>query len=464
MTFSLGLGLWLLAVGLGQTSQAFETAFNKGLEALGRGDLESAEASFQEAQELQPGHSFIPFYLGEIYAQRQQFGEAIVHLRKSIDLGPREPRFYLRLAALYSHLLRFLDARRTLQELLKVRPDFPTGYLMLARVAREEGNHALAEQNLRRYLELNPEDPEALSLLGASLLALERLQEAHTFLSRAVERNSQPGFAHYQLGLLYSRQGKHQESRQHLQTAVELLPENAQAHYQLGSILARLEDSEGAEKALRKAIELASDLAEAYYALGTLLRRLGRSEEAAHLLAEHTRLSSAGVEDRQRSRRVSSLHLEVKALLEQNRLAEAEQRLNRILEIDSQNDFALYRLAQIFYLRNEYQRSLETIGLALDWRKVEPAYFVLEGMCLERLGRDGEAAAAYRQAIGLGDHPDAFLRLSQLELRQGKVDQAIERLRQGVAVRPQDPRLRQALEAALQESGQGAKPQKQDRQ
>lgn len=458
---SLLLAFWLVASG--QASESFQRILDRGIEAFSKGDLQAAETAFREAQQLEPESSLVLFHLGETHFRRRDFAQAIIHFRRSIDLDPKEARFYLRLADLYSQLLRFLDARRTLEELLRARPeDFHT-YLMLARLAEGEGNHALAEQNLRRYLNFNPGDPEGLSLLGAALLGLERYEQAEAPLNQALVKDPKQGFAHYYLGMLYSRQGKDPQARQHLESAIQLLPADAQAHYQLGQVMARLNDVANAERTLRKAIVLAPQLTEAYYSLGSLLRRLGRDEEASRFLSEHNRLSSTGLEERQRSRRVSSLHLEVKSLLEQNRLEEADKRLHEVLQIDPQNDFAFYRLGQILYLRGEYLRALETIRTALGYRDIEPAYIVLEGMCLERLERDSDAAAAYERALSLGDHPDAYLRLSRLELRQGKIDQALKRLRRAVTLKPDDLRLRQALVEAVEKTGNRDQDRREDR-
>ncbi|MDA2930831.1 tetratricopeptide repeat protein [Acidobacteria bacterium AH-259-O06] len=449
------MALWLaLGPEPGQAPRDFQATFHRGLQALERGELEAAEAAFHRAQQLQPQNSLVFFHLARIHLRRQEFRQAIVHFRKSISLDPEEPQSYFHLAALYSHLLRFLNARRTLNELLKVRPDFPDAYLMLARVAQEEGKHSLVERNLRHYLQLRPQDPEALSQLGAAMLAQESYPEAESLLKQALEKDSSLGQAHLDLGVLYSRQGEQQQARGHLEMATRLLPSDGQAHYHLGTVLARLDDVQNAEKALRKAIELAPKLAGAHYALGMLLHRLGRGEEASQLLAVHNRLNSADREDRQRQFRVTSFHQQIKELLPQDRLQEAQQKAGQILRLDPRNDFAHYRLAQIFYLRGEYQRSLDSVQSALRLRDVEPAYMVMEGMCLERLGGEQEAIAAYERALNLADYLDAYFRLGQLELRRGQAGQAVERLRRAVALQPENPRLLLALADALEQAGQ----------
>ncbi len=462
MRFRASLALWLA---LGQTPaqapQNFPATFKRGLQALAAGQLDAAEAAFTEAQRLEPKNPFVYFHLAEIHVQRREFREAIVDFRQAIERDPREPQFYFQLAALYTQLQRFHDAQKALQELLRIRPAYADAYLLLGRVAQEQGDHALAEKHLRHYLKLRPGNPEGLWRLGASLSAEEKYREAEPLLQHALKKNPNLGGAHYTLGVLYSRRGKDLGARSHLGAATRLLPENAKAYYELGTVLVRLNDPADAEADFRKALELDPGYVEAHYALGTLLRQSGREEEASKVLGEYDRLSSVALENRERSRRISAYFWEVKDLLERDQLEEAEAKLGQILELEPQNDLAHYRRGQILYLRHEYERALESARVALSRKEFEPAYYMLEAMCLERLGREDEAVAAYERLVSLADYADAYLALGRLELRGGNSAKAVAELRRAVALEPQDPEMRLALAEALEKAGHRIESRKQ---
>ncbi len=431
------------------------------MQALSQGELSAAEAAFREAQRLSPRNTLVYVQLAEICVRRSQFREAIVNFREAIALAPRETLAYFRLAVLYTQLQRFHDAQQTLKELVRVHPAYADAYLLLGRVAQEQGDHAIAEKHLRHYLRLRPGDAEGLWRLATSLAAEEKYQEAEPLLLQALKKNPNLGNAHYNLGVLYSRRGKDLQARSHLEAATRLLPGNAQAHYELGTVLVRLQDLTGAEPNFRKALDLVPNYIEALYALGTLLRQTGRAEEAARILADYDRLSSAALKNRERDRRTSAYFWEVKDLLERDQLEEAETKLQEILELEPQSDLAYYRLGQIFYLRHEYERALETVRVALGQKEFEPAYYMLEALCLERLEREKEAATAYERLVSLVDYPDAYLALGRLELRRGNVSKAVAELRRAVALESRNPELHMALAEALEKAGDLAESRKQ---
>lgn len=446
--------VWFALVSIvAQAGSKFEQYFQRGLHALGRNEYEAAEAAFRQAAKLQPQNSLVYFHLGQIHLQRRQFGEALTYFRQAIARDGREAQFYVHLAVLYTQLQRFHDAQETLAELLRVRPDYAEAELLMGRVAQEQGDHLTAERHLRQYLKAQPDVPEGLWRLGVTLLAQEKHGEAELLFLQAVEKAPDLGPAHYNLGVLYSRRGEQEKARSHLQRATLLLPDNGQVHYHLGAILSRLDELGQAEEALRRALSLSPDLAEAHYALGTLLRRAGRAQEAARALAEYERLSQALLDERQRSRRVTAYHLDVKRLLEQDRLPEAQAHLQEILQVDVRNDLAYYRLGQIYYLRRDDELALEMVNKALSLKDFEAGYYLLQGMCLERLQREEEAGAAYRRVVGLADYAGAHLALGRRALGRGEAREAVEHLKKAVGQEPENVELRLLLARALEQAG-----------
>ncbi len=442
-------------------SDSFQKLLERGTEALAQNQLEAAEAAFREAAQLQPANAAVHYQLGEVLARRGHAGEAIAEFRQAIELAPTEPQPYFRLAVLQAQLERSHDAQETLNALLRVRSDYPDTHFLLGRIAEEQGDHALAEQHLRQYLRLRPTDLTGRGELGVVLLAQEKYAEAETSLQQVLAQDPNSGIAHYNLGLLYNRRAQHQKAKTHLEAATRLLPQNAGAYYQLGTSLVRLGELAEAEKALRHAVELAPNNLEAMYALGNLLNRMERSEEGATLLAEHERRSAAALEERQQSRRVSAYHNDVKQLLEQDRLDEADAKLEEILQLDPANDLAYYRRGQILFLRREFEPALASAQAAIERKNFEPAYHFLEALCWERLGQDDKAAAAYERVVGLADYADAYAALGRLELRRGNTEQAILRLRRAVTLEPEDPDFRIALAEALEKSGDWEEARKQ---
>jgi Flp pilus assembly protein TadD len=444
-----------------QASPDFRTLVERGLEAIAAGQLDAAEAAFQEARRLQPENAAVYFQLGEIFSRRREYRKAIAHFRQAITLNPRQTEFYYGLALLQAQLQRFAEAQQVLKELRHIQEDDATSYLLAARIAQEQRDYAHAEDLLRRYVQLRPADPEGLWQLGATLIAQHKPEEAESLLKQALDKNPNSAGAHFNLGVLFSRQRDYAQARAHLEVATRLQPQNAEAYYLLGTALARLDDLANAEGAFRQALALDPKKEDAYYALGSLLQRTGRAEEASQVLAQARRVGVATQEEHQRSRRLSLLHHSVKELLEQDRLEEAEKKLGEIVQEDPRNDLAYYRQAQILYLRRDYAEALAKVQTALGIKDFDPAYPMLEGMCLERLGRDAEATQAYERVVALADYADAHLTLGRIEFRQGNKAQGLSHLRRAVDLEPENAEFRLILAEALDQTGEHAEAQKQ---
>ncbi len=450
-------GLLLSSLLLFQAApDSYQQSLQRGQAALQAGELEAAEAAFQQARNLQPARAAVYYSLGEVLSRRERPGEAIANFRRAIELAPHDPQPYLRLAALEAQLKRFHDAEQVLRLLLRLRPRSAEAYLLLGRIAKEQEDNALAEKHLRRYVNLRPRDPVGLGELGIVLLTDEKSREGEALLKRALAIDPGLGLVHYNLGLLYVLRGENEKGRSYLESAVRLLPANADAQYQMGIVLVRLNEPEKAEAFFRKAIELSPEHLEARYALGTLLGRLARPQEAAEVLADHERRSAAALEKRQRDRRVSAYHMEVKNLLEENQTEAADGKLTEILAIDSQNDLAHYRKGQIAFLRQDYASALAEARSAINAKSFEPAYHLLEGMCLERMQQDEPATEAYGRVLNLADYSDAHAALARLALRRNDAAQAVEHMRRAVALEPKDADLRLTLAEVLAMAGDEA--------
>jgi tetratricopeptide (TPR) repeat protein len=103
-------------------------------------------------------------------------------------------------------------------------------------------------------------------------------------------------------------------------------------------------------------------------------------------------------------------------LMEIGALAESEAILNQLITSTQSFSEAYNKRATLYYLMGRYQQSLDDIALTLE---LEPRHFGAlsgKGMVLQRMGRNGEALAAYREALLVNPHMvGARLAIKQLE-------------------------------------------------
>jgi tetratricopeptide (TPR) repeat protein len=143
--------------------------------------------------------------------------------------------------------------------------------------------------------------------------------------------------------------------------------------------------------------------------------------------------------------------------------AKADSWLTKSLALEPANSLTLYLLGRTKY---NLQRFAEAESLFAKCLEVDPKNGKAAenlGLAYEHLGRTEEALAAYRTAISLdGTSPQNVgvrISLGALLIENGKVNEAVPVLVEGVALAPRDPRARRELGKAYLRLGQLEKAQ-----
>ncbi|MFQ5580841.1 MAG: tetratricopeptide repeat protein [Nitrospiria bacterium] len=170
----------------------------KGLEALQRGDLNNAEARFQDVLESDPKHPFANLHLGNIYLSTGRINLALFVLKRAIASKPDLVQAYLFLANLHERRGNLPEAIKAVQKAYTIFPDESapgakalSGQLTLLRNQLEvntsfkrgirllrEGKTGAAEKAFRSILDLQTENTQARHFLGLSLGIQTRFEEA----------------------------------------------------------------------------------------------------------------------------------------------------------------------------------------------------------------------------------------------------------------------------------------------
>jgi serine/threonine-protein kinase len=311
-------------------------------------------------------------------AQRRHPGDVWVNLDLADVLVQRGRR---------PEALRFYYVARA------VRPD-EGFYLVEALKDNREPDEAVAL--LRDLARLRPE--EYLPFLGQTLKSLGRQAEADTVLEAAVAHarelvQKQPAdpVAQVHLGYALDNQGKNAEAEAAFREALRLKPDSETAHGWLGSALMDKNPPE-AETHWRQAIRSAPGAPGGHNGLSIALERQDKYREAEVAIREAVRLEPSAFFRGNLGR----------VLLAAGKLTEAEAAYREAAQVDP-----------------------------INW-----SHFV--ALSLERQRRFPEAEAAYREAIRVGDRflrPLSYLYLARTLTAQGRLEEAVETLRQASAPR-----------------------------
>lgn len=279
--------------------------------------------------------------------------------------------------------------------------------------------------------------------LGKVLGWAGKLVEAEAPLIRARQHLAGNADLHLTLGTLWQKTGRLPEAVQELERAVELVPELPEARFNLGVTYGKLRRSAEAVAELREALRLRPDYPEARHNLGVMLREAGDLEAA---IAELARARSERPEAPEVHRALGV------ALSQAERWADAEQALGEARRLDPVDPEVYYRLG-ILRARTNVEEAVELYerALVLDARHVG-AHTNL-GILRSMAGQWEPARRHLETAAALAPSPSTYLNLGVVYENSGDLAGAERVFREGLALDPENNRLRVTLGIVLLVTG-----------
>jgi tetratricopeptide (TPR) repeat protein len=217
--------------------------------------------------------------------------EAVVELRKALEVDPEVTRVHMLLGTVLIDLNRPEQAREHYERALSLDPSSPISYNGLGTLAVMEGRAGEANAAFLQAVERDPYFYPALVNLGALRLRQGQPAEALTYLERArAVRPRDPG-VHRSLSQAYVLLGRTALGVKHLDHAAALDPKDVRSRTLLAWYLATLPEAELRDG--QKALALAQQACEATEyqrpepldALAAAYAELGRYAEAVDTAA-----------------------------------------------------------------------------------------------------------------------------------------------------------------------------------
>jgi len=353
--------------------------------------------------------------------EAKQLAEAATHLRRALELNPRQYDVRFELIAAYRALGSTAEASTQLDFLWDARPSDPRVFYMSALLASDRGDLQAAIKDFKAALHRDPTLLGAWQDLGLAYVKLTRWPEAvETFaelarrdvdavdaaylhalalfnagratdaereVRRALRINAGAAEAHTLLGIiLAARGGASAEALEALSQAVALNPNSFDAHFYIGRVLYATKDYEGAVKELRSAVRLNLRHGEARFFLGTVLEAMGESGAA---MAEYQELVKIDAESAIGQLGHGAL------LLKRGKTEEAITALKRSTSLDPKSFEAHWALGRAFALTERFSEAAEVLKTAVSLAPYRADAHYQLGLALRRLGRAEEAAREF---------------------------------------------------------------------
>jgi tetratricopeptide (TPR) repeat protein len=352
---------------------------------------------------------------------RESLTEAVVHLRRALELDPRQYEARFELIAAYRAIGDGAQASTQLDLVAEGRPSDPRVFYLRGLIASDRNDLPAAirgfKEALRRdpslygawqdlglaYLKLQqfnealealgelakrqPESAEAAYLHALALFNTRRNPEAEAEARRALRLSAGAAEAHTLLGVILAARGNaNSEAAESLSQATALNPRSFDAQLYLGRVQYAMRDYEAAQRSLSEATKLNPGHAEARFFLGTVLETLGDSEAAYQQYEQLIKIDpnsamglvGAGV-----------------LFLKSGKLNEAIDALSRATALDLSRFEAHLALGRALSLAQRLPEAVTSLKKAIALAPNRPDAHYQLGLALRKLGRADEAAAEF---------------------------------------------------------------------
>jgi tetratricopeptide (TPR) repeat protein len=336
--------------------------FQRGQDALNRGQLDEAEKDFRGVLAIDPQAGAAFANLGVVYIRRKQWIAALEMLHKAEHLMPQVAGIRLNIGLAYYRQDEFLKAIPPFESVLRDEPDasqpryllglcyffaerwadaaatleplwtqesgkFPYLYV-LSNAAHRAGRKDLDDRAAEQLLKLSDGSPEYHLFAGKYHLHLGQYDSALADFQAAADANPQLPFVHFNLGLTYQKKQDYQRARDEFLKDVAVEPDLGLNYEELGDIYWLMQNDADAEKNYREALRRNPRLVNSRLGLARIYQR---KEKYAQALAE---TDSAEEIDPSRN---DVHYLRGRVLLQMGRKDEAKKELSAAQGIDAEH-------------------------------------------------------------------------------------------------------------------------------
>lgn len=446
------------------------------------GEVSAALVMVEDLLKESPDDVKALLLVSEIYGVSKRTSDSIKALKRALELAPEEQDARVVLGRLYYNNGMLKEAEETFLTVISADPEQYIALDYLASIAIDAKAYEKAEGYLKRLLEVKRLDPVYVRL-GILYEIMERLGEAAESYETALKLNPQnsqareraaqvylkmkdPGRAigeflllvqqqpenadmHVRLGLLYYGERDFQKALEQFRTALDLVPGNTTVRYYMGLVLEESENFDEAAQEFRKIITAEPKNVNAFLHLAIIYSKQKKEDEAIKIFEEVLEFDKEKPE--------IYIYLST-AYSRQRNYRRAEEILTDAVGRFQGNDELHFHLALVYDKTDRFDEMVKSLRktIEINPRHAEALnylgyYFADKDMNLE------EARSLIERA--LEERPDSGYFLDSLAwvlFRQGRLEEAVEKLRKAMTIVTEDPVIYEHMgdiHNALQDGG-----------
>jgi predicted TPR repeat methyltransferase len=177
-----------------------------------RGQLAEADEVYRTVLAALPEQPTALHYSGLLAHQRNEPAEALVRMRRSLELEPGHADWHSNVGVVLKSEGRIDEAVDAFRQALALDPGHVNAHSNLGVLLRAQGHVDEAEAEYRRAIALNPGHTDAHHNLGVLLSATGRLREAVRCYCKVITLSPQHGDARRLMALAHSTLGEHDKA------------------------------------------------------------------------------------------------------------------------------------------------------------------------------------------------------------------------------------------------------------
>jgi tetratricopeptide (TPR) repeat protein len=206
----------------------------------------------------QPELSPVLLAQSQVKPSTSQLDKAIQRYHKQAKLQPNSPKIYTDLGNLYAKKSNFSEAIACYRQAIKLNHKYPNAHLSLARTLLKAGKQQEFVKEMQLALALQPNMGTALDRcsLADALVEQNQEQQAIGFYHQAITLDPTFSFSYHRLSDILSRQGKHDEAIALLEQGIQQNPQNPESYYFLAHQWEQLENWDNAVKTYSQVLQL----------------------------------------------------------------------------------------------------------------------------------------------------------------------------------------------------------------
>ena len=266
-----------------QASATAGTLYVETLNKMASGDLDGAEAGFEELLTRNAKDTRAMLGFAEVEYQRQNAETAFSWIQKAVAAEPDNPHVLASLGRYQAARGDYANAEPTLQKAIKmdaegtmVRPRMDLADIYATGLKKLDAAVELYEDALK----INPEHAGAHYALGVVLARLERTDEALPELMRASELQAHNPLPAVALSRVYAVKGDTEQELKWLARAIEIQPTRVQARNLRGDLYLAQGEYTKARTDFQAIVDVVPEHALAHLKIGASYERDGQIDKA----------------------------------------------------------------------------------------------------------------------------------------------------------------------------------------